>query len=79
MNNYEKIGKVVVVTSMRLAIIAVFALLVGYPVKWLLNYVFTPQALLAAFGVAKVGFWRAYWLSWLCSILVKSNIGDNQK
>jgi hypothetical protein len=42
-----------------LVVVAVF---IGYPVKWMMNYLFTPSLLSATFGVPRMTFWRAFWL-----------------
>ncbi len=42
-----------------LLVVAVF---IGYPVKWMMNYLFTPSVLSATFGVPRMTFWRAFWL-----------------
>jgi len=52
--------------------------LLAYPVKWIINYLFTPGVLLALFGVAKMTFWRAFWLSYLCSVLFKSSYSSSK-
>ena len=48
-------------------------LLIGFPVKWMVNYLFTPATLTALFGVAQLTFWKAFWLAFLCSALFKSS------
>jgi uncharacterized membrane protein (DUF485 family) len=56
-----------------LLFILFIGLLIGFPVKWMANYLFTSEALTAVFGVAKLTFWRAFWLAFLCSALFKSS------
>ena len=50
------------------------ALLMGFPIMWLMNYVFTPGVLLTVFGVAKMTFWRAFWTNFLFGILFRTSV-----
>lgn len=54
------------------------SLLFAFPTMWLVNYLFTPNVILAIFGVTALTFWKAYWLSVLCSMLFKS-VGASSK
>ena len=56
------------------AVVVVFALasLMAFPTKWLVNYIFSPEFRLAAFGVARIGFWRALALNYLVMSLFKA-------
>jgi hypothetical protein len=49
-----------------------FGFLLAFPVKWLINYVFTDGVRLALFGMAKIDFWHAYCLNLACGFLFKS-------
>jgi hypothetical protein len=49
-----------------------FSLALAFPTMWLMNYEFTPVVLSTLFGIAKLTFWRAFWLNFLVSILFKS-------
>ena len=64
MSNFEKF----VIT---LAFGVGFGLLFTYPIMWLINYIFTPYALLALFGAAKITFWKTFALSVLSSFLTR--------
>ena len=58
----EAIGKLVVALSMFLLVLVVVAglsVLMAFPSKWLINYLFTSQLLLFVFGVSKVTVWQA--------------------
>lgn len=55
-----------------LVIAGLVAGIFALPVMWLLNYVFAPSVLLAVFGVAKIGFWKALGVSTLSALLFKS-------
>jgi uncharacterized oligopeptide transporter (OPT) family protein len=50
----------------------VVAVLIGFPVKWMMNYLFTPTFLRATFGVSQMTFWRAFWLFILAGFLFGS-------
>jgi hypothetical protein len=45
------------------------AMAIGFPIKWMMNYLFTPTVLRATFGVSQMTFWRAFWLAILISFL----------
>lgn len=47
------------------------ALLMSYPTKWLVNYVFTDGVRLVIFGVAKITVWRALALNYMCGLLFR--------
>lgn len=50
-----------------------FALVMAYPTKWLVNYIFTDSVRLALFGVAQISLWRAFLLGLLCAGLFKGS------
>lgn len=54
-------------------IVVAAAFIVGFPVMLMINYLFSEQALEFVFGSAKIGFWKAFWVSILCGILVGSS------
>lgn len=54
-------------------VMAGLALVMGYPTKWIVNYLFASTFLVKVFGVAKLTFWKAFWLNWLSGILFKSS------
>ena len=55
------------------------AVLMAYPVKWLVNYVFTDGVRLALFGVVKISVWKAFFLNMLCGFLFKSTASVSSK
>lgn len=61
------IGIVVVFLALWFGIAALLAL----PVMWIVNYVLSEPALIAIFG-GPIGFWKAFWLIFVCGILFKS-------
>ena len=56
-----------------LVFMVLVGLLTGFPIKWMVNYLFTPATLTALFGVAQLTFWKAFWLAFLCLALFKSS------
>ena len=58
--------------------VVVVGLLMGYPVMWLMNYLFAPAALTAVFGIAKMTFWKAFWLNVLCGLLFKTTVNTSK-
>jgi hypothetical protein len=67
-NSAKLIGTVV----LAFVVIAVVAIIIAYPVMWLVNYLVTPSALIAVFGLPALTFWKAFWLNFLCATLFKS-------
>jgi NhaP-type Na+/H+ and K+/H+ antiporter len=59
--------------------VLVIGLLIGYPVMWMVNYLFTPTALIAVFGVPKLSFWQAFTLSLLASTLFSRSSTSSSK
>ncbi len=75
---FDSFVKMVGAFALFLLFILFIGLLIGFPVKWMANYLFTPEALTAVFGVAKLTFWRAFWLAFLCSSLFKSSSSSSK-
>lgn len=65
---YEILGKMVMALVGFLAIVAVGALLTGFPLMWLWNWLMP-----MLFGLKVLTFWQAWGVSVLCSILFKSS------
>lgn len=68
--------KAVGATVTVLIVIAGLSLLMAFPTKWLVNYVFTDGVRFALFGAAKIGVWRALWLNCLCGTLFRTTTGS---
>lgn len=66
--------KLIGVFFFALLLAAGLGLAFAFPVMWALNYVFASSVLIALFGVAKIGFWKAYVLSLLTAMLFKSHV-----
>jgi hypothetical protein len=49
------------------------SLLFAYPLMWAINYTFAPAVLVAIFGTASIGAWKAFALSFVCGSLFKSS------
>lgn len=56
-----------------IGLVVLMALLMTFPVMWLVNYLFLPSVIHSLFGVWSFDFWHALWLSTLCSCLFKSS------
>jgi len=75
-------GKFIAGLVVFLGIIALafgISLLMVFPVMWLINYLFTPAVLMFLFGIAKITFWKAFWLTFLTSILFKGSSTSSSK
>jgi hypothetical protein len=62
------VGTVVLVMVGTVAL----SLLLAFPTKWLVNYIFSDGFRLAAFGVLKIDVWRAWALNILITGLFKT-------
>jgi len=74
----EDIVKAVGTVLLFLAAIVAICFLAAYPTLWLVNYLITPQVLVAMFGIPALTFWKAFWLNFLCSALFKSSSYNNK-
>lgn len=68
----ETLAKVVGAVGLGLALLFVIGALCAFPLMWLTNYLFTPTLLLAVFGIAKLTFWKAFWLLFFAGFIFKS-------
>lgn len=73
--------KVLGLILLVLLIVFAIATVSSWFVMVLINYLFTGTALLAVFGVAKLGLWRAWCLTLLTGLLFKgySSTTNNSK
>jgi hypothetical protein len=55
-----------------MVVITFAAFVIGLPVMWIVNYLFTQQILMAVFGVPQLTFWKAFWIANLTGLLFKS-------
>jgi hypothetical protein len=53
---YEGFTVVVIGTALFVGL----AMLMAYPTKWFINYLFTAQLLTYVLGAAKITFWKAF-------------------
>jgi hypothetical protein len=60
-------------TIIKVAFILAMGLLFSFPLMWLMNYVLTPSAMLAVFGIAKMTFWKTFAFSILTGWLFRRN------
>jgi len=75
----ETVIKVVGASVLVILIVAVLAIVMAYPTMWLVNYTFSPTALMAVFGMSALNFWHALWLNVLCGLLFKSTSTSSTK
>jgi hypothetical protein len=54
-------------------------LLFAFPVKWLINYLFTKALIASVFGTPQVSVWQAFGLNILCGFLFKSSSYNTNK
>lgn len=51
--------------------VIILAILMAYPTKWAVNYLFTPGVLFSLFGTAKISVWQALVLNFIGGTLFK--------
>jgi hypothetical protein len=54
-------------------LVFVIAAVMAFPMMWLMNYLFASSFLQFVFGVTQFTFWKAFWLNFLCGILIRSS------
>lgn len=59
---------------MVIGIIAIFAVIVGYPIMWLWNWIMP-----ILFNLPKITFFQSIGLYILCNLLFKSSISNDKK
>ena len=69
----ENFAKALGFVVLLLVIISFVAFVIGLPVMWIVNYLFTQQILMAVFGIPQLTFWKAFWLANLTGLLFKSS------
>ena len=58
--------------------LGVISLLMAFPTKWAVNYVFAPAVLVAVFGGA-LNVWKAWALNFVATTLIKSQLTESSK
>ena len=71
----KAIGAIVLVVM----IIAVLAIVMAWPTMWLVNYTFSPSAIMAIFGRTTLDFWHALALNVVCGLLFRSTSTNTSK
>lgn len=74
----EKLIAIFIIFVAFIVMAFVLSCVLAVPTMLLVNYVFSEAALMAVFGGA-IGFWKAFWLNFLCGILFKSSISSATK
>lgn len=62
-----------------IATFLIIGVLMGYPTKWVVNYLFAPSLLVAIFGVSKLSIWQAIALNFASACLFKSTNWTGKK
>ena len=76
----ENFAKALGLVVLLLVIISFVAFVIGLPVMWIVNYLFTQHILMAVFGIPQLTFWKSFWLASLTGLLFKgSSTGKKEK
>jgi hypothetical protein len=76
----ENFAKALGLVVLLLVVISFVAFVIGLPVMWIVNYLFTQQILMAVFGIPQLTFWKAFWLAELTGLLfTSSSTGKKEK
>ncbi|MBI2120552.1 MAG: hypothetical protein HYT94_02935 [Parcubacteria group bacterium] len=54
--------------------VLILAAIVALPMMWIVNYLFSTHALVAVFGIPKIGFWKAFWLAVFFWLVTASSV-----
>ena len=71
----KAVGAVVVVFFTVVGI----SILMAYPTKWVVNYLFTSGTIMSLFGIAQLTVWKALWLNFICGTLFKASSSSSSK
>jgi hypothetical protein len=68
------------VLSISLVILLVIglALVLTFPLMWLINWLFTPTVLVTLFGTSQITFWKTFALATVCGWLFKSSATNSK-
>ena len=75
----EKFAKALGLLVLLFVVLSFVAFVIGLPVMWIVNYLFTQQVLMAVFGVPQLTFWKAFWLAGLTGLLFKNYSTDKKE
>lgn len=71
---FEKIGQAIVVVVLACALLVLYGVLLGFPTKWLWNWLMPDL-----FGLKIIDFWQAWGLTILGGLLFKSSNTSSNK
>jgi hypothetical protein len=69
----ETLIKVVGAVVVGVGMIALFAIVMAYPTKWVADYLFSPTALTAMFGAPVLSVWKAMALNYIGGAIFKGS------
>ena len=75
----EKFLALVAVVLGFIALLVGLGALMAIPTMYILNYLFSSAFLTLVFGVAKVGFWRAWVFNIFCGLFLKGVSASKSK
>ena len=67
----DKFLQLIGVIVLGFAAISGLAVVMAFPTKWAVNYLLSPSAITAVFGVAELTVWKALALNFICATLFK--------
>ena len=70
----DEILSAIIVVAIVIVVIAVLSILVAFPVKWCWNYVMP-----YLFGLPVLNWGRAWCITFLCGVLLKSSSSSSSK
>jgi len=67
----DKFLQLIGVIVLGVAAITGLAVIMAFPTKWVVNYLFAPSAITAVFGTAQLSVWQSLALNFICATLFK--------
>lgn len=75
----ETVVKVVGAIVLVVVIVFVLALIMAFPVMWLMNYLFAPSFLTMVFGISQMTLWKAFWFNFFMGLAIRSSCSHSSK
>lgn len=70
----EKLAELTIGCGIVAVVMAIVAIVIGFPIKWLWNWIMP-----AIFGLPEISFWMALGISFLISFLFRGILRNNTK
>lgn len=73
-SDMELVLKIIGAFVLAFLIVFIAAVIFAYPLMWMINYIFSPEAIASVFGTPQISFWKSFWLQFFFYVAFKSHI-----